>query len=79
MLALLLGGIGNRHYDRVIFVDDSKHNIDAVAARRFPTPVVAYHYTRWNGDLGRSEIQETNRQYRRLRSVTCRAVAASYC
>lgn len=79
MLALLLGGIGDRHYDRVIFVDDSKHNIDAVAARSFPLPVEAYYYTRWNGDLGPAEIRKTNRQFRQLRSVACKAIAATFC
>lgn len=79
MLDLLLGGIGGRHYDEVIFVDDGAHNVEAVAAHDFPIPVTTYHYTRWNSQLTAEEATRTERELRALRKAVCKSMTSSLC
>ncbi len=79
MLRLLIAGISSKSYQRVVFVDDSQRNVAAVAAKTYPLPVQAYHYTRWNGSLKEDEVRKTDRQFRLLRSTACKVMAATFC
>jgi hypothetical protein len=79
ILSLLLGAIGGRPYNQVLFVDDGRPNIDAVVRASYAVPVKAYHYTRWNRAITAADAKASQREFLQIRQVVCKMIAADIC
>lgn len=79
MLQLLVSALQREKLTQVIFVDDGKRNVDAVAASELAVPLTIYHYTRVPTAVSSAEISTGKRQLRQLLAAICGTLKSSTC
>ena len=79
MLRVLLAAIGAQRYSKIVFVDDTQANIDAVAASGIPIPLALYHYTRITPGAPSDQVKTSDQQLQSLLRDLCPALRSALC